>query len=104
MKNERVDKSKYLWDRIKTLEERAKSHPEISLDVIHEKSKVSDFVMPILLGEIEYYQTALDRLTSLWQESYQLERRIDIKNAMDAFDAQFNNITEKLESNTSDKM
>jgi hypothetical protein len=82
MKNEKVERIEQFWGRMND-------------DPIWDglKKEFADFAIPILCGEVDYLEDYLEKFTELWKKEYQLERRIDIKDAMDRFDTQFKNCT-----------
>lgn len=78
MKNEKVERIKQFWGGM---------NDDPRWDGL--KKEFAEFAIPILCGEVDYYKNLLERFTELWEKEHQLERRIDIKDAMDRFDAQF---------------
>lgn len=93
--NKRLEKSRELWDKVKSLEERAERLP-LTKEIDDLKSTVSDFIVPILLSEVEHCNSICKKLIENWEKYYELDRRLDVKRAMDAFDAQFIDIDQKL--------
>jgi hypothetical protein len=85
LKNERFEKSKQLWDGAEEIDSRT-ILPESERKAY--KSKVADFVVPILMEEVAHYKGILEKWMSLWKEQQRLERLIEAEEAFEKLQQQ----------------
>lgn len=89
-KNIRFDRCKNLWNQVKDLEQKSKNFTKKSSSLEKFKNTAADLIIPILIGEVNYYKKALEEFTSLNNKIIRLDKMIEADEKFEEFEKTLN--------------